>query len=341
MNIQRLIDYLQSTYDEPLLERKGITYPVIPFYPSPEQRNNLDSLLLHPYPEIYAPKDSFAFYDTAHLQALQAEGRTLTNDITYIMNHLETNPLRISAHLGHYFDMIATCDSIDHELRHYAHGEHADLPYRTQLHQLISPRASLFNGRGRSAIVGVAVLTVFAAANGYQAIVIQRARNLGVGAGLFHVFPAFVFQPSGPSAFFQAEWSLHHQVLREFGEELFAMPEYANWENADYFYDYPPVKELRQMLASGNAALYLTGIAMNLFTLRPEITSLLLIHDPDWFVRNQDKLQLSMTTERQQTRYISIDTLDGLPDNLIANMTPQGTMAFWTGIDLARELLEP
>ena len=117
------------------------------------------------------------------------------------------------------------------------------------------------------------------------------------------------------------------------------MPEYGQWEvaqTAGYFHDHPAVATLQAMLADGRAELLLTGIAFNLLSTRPEICAALLIHDPEWYRQSEEQLQQALSTERQETRYIPIDTLDRLPDDLHIRMTPQGAAALWLGLERVR-----
>lgn len=76
---------------------------------------------------------------------------------------------------------------------------------------------------------------------------------------------------------------------------------------------------------------------MNLMSLRMEICSMLIIFDANWYTRSEAALNKALFTERQATRYIPIDTLEGMPENLHLCMTPQGATAFWLGIDRARK----
>ena len=46
-----------------------------------------------------------------------------------------------------------------------------------------------------------------------------------------------------------------------------------------------------------------------------------------------------MNTERQETRLIPLDSLDGLPPDMHLRMTAQGATAMWEGIQLARQIL--
>ena len=344
---QAILNRLQADYT--LFERHGDTYPLTVFRPAPAQINDVDSCLGN-FSAEFLQREQFAIYDDAHLDALHQDGRTLTNGKSFVLDKLETverdGQLKIHGKLGNYFDMLATCDVLDHELRRYGLSEHNQLPHRTQFHEHVTPQTMFYTSDGRCPIIGAATLLVFNHEGVYKAIVVQRSSNMATGAGLYHVMPAFVFQPSEPEAFYQHEWSMKHQIIREFGEELFGMPEYADWDDPqeyDYFYSHPSIIDLQAMLNDKRASMHFSGIAYNLLSLRAEICSLLIIHDADWYTRSQNALQQAINTERQKTFYILIDNDDAilsvLPDNPPRHFAPQGAAALWLGVELARELL--
>lgn len=341
-----LIDYLKQTYGDNLLTANGQTYPVYVFEPDAAQYNDVDSILAPDIPHTFDDPATYPIYDAAHLEHLKQSKPGLHNGITFDFAHLNQYPLKITANLGHYYHMLATCDALDHELRRYSRGKQNSLPLRDQFHRQIPPQTVLTDGSGRGTVIGVCALTVFNDEGRYKFILAQRSQSLGVGAGMFHVVPAFVFQPSGPQAFYPVEWSVEHQVYREFGEELFGMPEYNDYARqhttptADYIYAHPAVQELKTMTTDGRAALHLTGAAFNPLSLRLEITIVLVIHDSGWFRRWQPQLQAALFTERQHTDYIPLDTLDGLPVDLPLRMAPHGAAAMWSGIRHARMLLQ-
>lgn len=304
------MDKLKQLYGDNLLVLNGVTYPVLVY---PADGASLDTIL-GDVPHL--KRETFAIYDEVHLNK-RKQTQIITNGDTYVLDELQVNPLKISARLGGYFDMVATCDALDHEMRDFLRGARASTPLRDAFHQQVKPEQALFSGAGRSATMGCAVLTVFNHDGQYEMILAQRAANLAVGAGLHHVMPAFVMQPP--------DWSVTHQIFREYGEELFAMPEF----DAGYL-DYPPIAELRAMLDDGRAELQLTGVAFNLLTLRTEICNRLTIHDVDWFTRNHAALDAAILTERQNTHYIPLDDLSRIPPDL----TPQGAAAVWLGLQI-------
>ncbi len=334
----RLLDALRRRYGDVLFTHDGLTYPALVYRPTAGQQT-VDNLL-SPLPESPSYAGDFAIYDQAHLDQRRAD-RPLTNGLSYVMRSVQRDPLRINGGLGYYFDMMATCDALDHELRDFAGGERQTTPLRDRFHAAVDPHTALRDGRGRAAIIGGAVLTVFKRDDDYQVIVARRSAGLGTGAGLYHVLPAFVFQPSGPAEMINAEWSLRHQILREYGEELFAMPEYAEWQappGTDYFYQHAAIADLRYMFADGRAELHLTGVALNPLSLRAEVCALLLIHDASWQTRWAGALRAAQNTERQATYYLPLTTLDGLPDDLPVRMAPQGAVALHLGVEHARRL---
>ena len=75
-------------------------------------------------------------------------------------------------------------------------------------------------------------------------------------------------------------------LFREYVEELYAGDEFQVGEEP--FHDVesePEIVRLKAVLDSGDAAVYYTGVSVNLLTLRPEICTLLLVRDPGWLRR--------------------------------------------------------
>lgn len=339
---RRLIAVLEALYGDVLMRRDDVAYPVT-FFPADDEQT-IDDVLLSPTPTTKLLAADCYVYAADHLEA-RRQSRRITNGLCYVVLGMQADPPRLAGALGRYFDMMATCDALDHELRDYVHSAdgaadsagaelYGKLPLRERFHRYVAPRQALYDARGRCAVIGVATLTAFYHDGDYHLILVQRSAELGTGAGLFHVMPAFVMQPVSQSH--EADWSLRGQILREYGEELFAMPEPDDADATpppDYHDAHPPVAELNTMLADGRAELHVTGVALNLLSLRYEVTTLLVIHDPDWHTRHQSALTAALSTERQATHYVPLSTLAGLPDDLHLRAAPHGAVALWQGID--------
>jgi hypothetical protein len=313
--------------------------------PDSSQISDIDSIC-GPLPTDPTPQP-FEIYNHAHLNNLQNSGRTLFNGVTYALHRIRTRPLTIEAHVGHYFDMLATCDALKRELYDAAFRRYIRLPLRAQYHRSIGPKESLTSGIGRSAAIGGAALIVFNHRGTYKAMLARRSRRNATDPGFYHTVPAFIYQPRHVP-FHADEWRISYHIYREFLEELFAMPEADASAPHDHFYQHPALLDLQAMMAQGEAGLYFTGIMHDLTMLRPEISALLLIHDVDWYERitapdSAYPLNAHAETDDGRLLLLPIDSdeaaLAVLPDEHHLFMPPQGAAALWLGIELARTLI--
>ncbi|MGC8831132.1 MAG: hypothetical protein ACP5PQ_00915 [Thermoproteota archaeon] len=82
------------------------------------------------------------------------------------------------------------------------------------------------------------------------------------------------------------EYSIwQHQVEREYLEEVFEYKELKTppiTTTYMWYKDKPELKYLQSLIEEKKAGFYLTGVAVNLLNLRPEICTLLLINTSDW-----------------------------------------------------------
>lgn len=348
----RQLAIVANWYGDTLLYRRDdVTYPVVVFRASDAQVNDPDSVLAPNVPSEVLTPERYVFRDAAYLDALLADGRHLYDGQAFVMTRLETNPLRIHAALGTYYDMLMTCSALNDELRSYAASAHepfeqSGLRWRALLHQQIAPRAALTDGAGRCAALGVATAVIFNDGEQYRALVAKRSAHTGVGASMYHVLPAFMFEPV--AADHTHEWSVRHQFYREYLEELFGLTDLhgAKAERFDYFYDHPELVKLRAMLADGRATFTLNGVCINLLTLRPEISTTLLIHDPTWYAEGIGGagLHFAWETASREIVLAPITTdaglLAALPPSVHSQFVAQGAVTLWLAVDHARKLIQ-
>jgi hypothetical protein len=348
---QKMTHYLRIFYSTPFYQQQGITHPLLWFPAHPDQRADVDSVLGRLYVANgrggLSTAPQFPVYDHGYLNTIRNSGRNVFNGVTFSLKTLKTNPLKIDGQLGYYFDMLATCAAFERELRDAAAETYIRLPARSRYHREVQPLSALRSGRGRSAAIGGACLLVFKQQGRYQAVLGRRSARAATDPGFFHLLPAFIFQPLSATVQ-EGEWSIRRHIYREFLEELFGMPEVSAPERLDYFAEHPALVDLEQMLATGQAGLYLTGISLNLLTLRPEISALLLIHDENWYARvtaPASPFRLDVEAETQQgLTLVPIESdaalLAALPPAVHTIMPPQATAALWEGVALARQLLQ-
>ena len=344
---KNMTDYLRYLYQCEPFARHGIEHPVTVYYPAATQIRDVDSVLDARLPT--AEERDFAAYDYSYLHDLQNSKRGLHNGRTFTLKHIRENPLKLRGAVGRYYDMLATCAALEHELRDAAAEGWMRVPTRTTYHRQVEPQQALRRGLKRSAAIGIGTLTVFNDKGVYKAILARRSQKTALDSGLFHVLPAMMFQQTTADFAHPQEWSIKHQVWREVLEEMFNMPEQTAPERWDFFYEHPALLYLQDLIDSGKAQLYLTGIILNLLTLRPEVGTLLLIHDPTWYARITDKgSDIPFMTAHETLRgsvvaapmMTDAEFLAHFPTELHLRMPAQATATMWLGIDLARQEIE-
>lgn len=120
-----------------------------------------------------------------------------------------------------------------------------------------------------------------------------------------HVIPSFMFEPVSDSFSEQKkELNVEVQVLREFGEEILGVEELSDAKlfaaQDALIRQNPALKDLRKMLSEGRAKLAITGLCLDLFRLRPEITCVLIIEDPLFYKKHRSKFRFNWETERME-----------------------------------------
>ncbi|MCY3796286.1 MAG: hypothetical protein OXG84_00655 [Chloroflexi bacterium] len=340
---KRLTDYLRRLYQCQPFARQGIEHPVTVYYPSATQIHDVDSLLDPGLP--VAESRDFAVYDYSYLHDLQNSKKGLYNGATFTMRRIQEYPLRLRGRIGRYYDMLATCAALERESRAAAEAGLMRAPSRTAYHRQVPPDVALLRGDERSAAIGIGALTVFNDGDVYRAILAKRSESTAFDSNMYHVLPAMMFEPTTANFADKREWSVKHQILREVLEELFGLPEARRPMRWDYFYDHPALRYLLRLMETGEAQLCATGIILNLLTLRPEISALLLIHDPEWYVRVSAKdsdmpFQTADETVGDSVVMAPITTDEGFlarfPPDLHLSMPAQATATMWLGIEQAR-----
>ncbi len=360
LNNPRLIDYLRWRYaGESLLARGGAIYPCAVHRAPHDQREDVESVLGCPL-DAHVPAEPLVA-DDALRRAIAEAGRDLANLPTYTLRELHAGPgqaLNITCAMGDYFSMLDTCDALEWEIARHApeltasdaaalRAFDARLRQRLRVHELVANPAR--DGRYRSVALAVSCVIAYREQEQWRLMVRRRSPHVAVHAGKLHVIPSFMVQPA--TAAYAEEFSLQHQIFREYLEEVFDLPESTAASDPRYFYGDARLRFLRGLLAQGKARLYFTGIAMNLFSLRPEICALLRIDSEEWSERHrhhpptpQDRIALN--AEFAQDGGISDIGLAG-DEEMQAQaaitpetMVPCGAAAFWLAVDLLRELDE-
>ncbi|MCX6164263.1 MAG: hypothetical protein NTU73_05290, partial [Ignavibacteriae bacterium] len=279
-----------------LLERKSIgeIYPVAVIRPEEYsvQIKDLDSVLKeNPKLEIIKDKKYITTDTSYRTLILKILGKKLENKYTYTMKKINIGKkITLECELGKYFEGLDTNYSLEWEIFNKANnlrhqGENSfkkfneQLSLRNKLHEVVNN--PILDGFGRSAMIGISTLIICKIKGKYYMFLRRRSKkSVSVDQGLLHVIPSSTFQPM--TVFHKEEFKVSHNIYREYLEELFNRPEPEPNEYWNTIYNDEILKYLKELLDNGQAKLLFSGLAINLFSLRPEICTVLIIDSEKW-----------------------------------------------------------
>jgi hypothetical protein len=264
INNEWLTEYLRWKYqDHQLLTRNGRTYPVAVFPAHATHVTDIESALKHPIADKPS-RDSFivrndSFRTSVHNLFLLDKD---FNSRTYSMKELTTRDGKpqMECQFGTYFDSYDTSEVLEWEIRKNTRklagvGEsafrrfEAHLPLRRRLHQAVAD--PVCNSEGRNPAVGIATLIAYKESNGpeapFQLMVRRRAaKGVPLRAGLLHVLPSFMFQPTTTHGV-ESEYSVKYNILREVLEEIYSYPGNTPEVNPNIIYNFEQVRHLEEL----------------------------------------------------------------------------------------------
>lgn len=119
------------------------------------------------------------------------------------------------------------------------------------------------------------------------AYLISNKKTEANGVGEKHVTPSFMLQPFATDFLVQhLELDYEKQLFREFLEEVIGHEDFESTSHNEAVYDdifqNKCIAELQELFKTGKAELHSTGLWLDFYRLRPEVTSLLIIHSQTW-----------------------------------------------------------
>lgn len=236
-----LYDFLGWKYNQyNVLKRCNTIYPVVTF-PAPEhQQCEPNSILkrLDTQHNLEASTFDDTFFEL--LKASQGQTKRILNDwVTFTMLDAEIQndgTIKLSCGIGSYFKLLQTCRALEYELlqtwriaetkpgnarEFFAFDK--NLKLRNKLHQTIDN--PLINGGGRSAAISISTLIVFTHNDHFHVWFYRRSEHVATCAGMLHVIPAGIFQPTTSSIHNEFDDGVVYNVHKEYLEELFSFPE--------------------------------------------------------------------------------------------------------------------
>lgn len=296
-----LYEFLDFLYGgDYILKRDGKIYPLAVFSINKKQSKHPESIkgTLNQKIDVELTSEINKQGDS-YMKILKRLKTPITNKRTFRLLDMQTKgKISLNCGLGWYEGTVSSSDVLEWEiLTKFGQKNPTKEKFGEFLKQLKSRNSisstyseHLLSGNGMDRAIAISTLVVFRHRGGWATFVRERSpRNVAVHSDLLHVIPSFMFQPMVGQ--YSDEFNITHNIYREYLEEIFSKkePREVNGETDPlYFFDDDDLKYLLKLIKTKKASLSLTGIAINLLNLRPEICSLLLIDTPDWY-RNHSK----------------------------------------------------
>lgn len=265
--------------------------------------------------------------------------------------------LELSARLAKYGDIMDSSDCLIDEIsRAVAGGSKlniADLRLRGRL-----GRTSLIRPDGRAAGIGMAALVAYVDPDNGElhALIGRRSYNVGTYADTWHVIPAgmlnFRFNTTEADGREGKRWGSYestdiaYSIISEYAEEAFRKDDEldGNQRRAAIL-----EQESVKWLMEQDAEIFVTGVAVDLGNLRPEICILIYVRGT-WidapagrgvrgsFVLNDEYLVPTGVRALQLRKPLLLPDGSGGQFLNPADTVPSGAAAFWAGSDLALKI---
>lgn len=341
-------------------------FPIAVFELDETTSTNIEALAI----DLQSPPQDHV-YQGKFLDAVKRKKVDLRNGDTFCLSSVKFSAsgkvTGVAGYLGKYFDMIATAEFLEKELLRAATYigpfENADLAGRlTILSRYGSPKECLLNGGGVSAAIGISTLVVYKRDGEYWLLCEVRSARVAEYDDLYHVAPSFIYQPicALNEHNLEVERGIIHNIEREYLEELFGEKEKLNAVDPTYFYDHPNLAFLRQLVSAGKATHVPVALVFNLLNHRPELCTLLIVHDETWFrlqaraaaeglgsaslktLALNDEFEGGLTSKATRLKRITTRTIGHEDWGEVArpwNMVPPGAPALIMGVKKASSIL--
>jgi hypothetical protein len=209
----------------------------------------------------------------------------------------------VKASTHKYVENIFTSHILDYELYDVYKKTHGDpnvtlkdFPLRQKIHQGQTIKDVIEKGVNRASLFSVQMAVISKNDEGeYEMAVMTRSENVAARPGFFQIAPAGGFElfdleatvedPDERTRIISKNFDVRMAVMREYIEELF---DGADFDEAKGDDDWNRLKEdvhfqeVCHLIETGKASFEFLGVAVDLLSLRPELSFMLLIDDPDY-----------------------------------------------------------
>lgn len=254
----------------------------------------------------------------------------LWNDPVFRLVKLHTSESGLALHFehGHFFNSFAYQDFIAHETRlalaSTLKGEVIDFR-RLKIRNSVASSTEAIESFCENQVCGIGVsnLILFQTEQGtYRPAVRQRGSlSLVVTSGILDNISSGIFDIANADS--TIDLKLEYKVLKEIYEELFGKREVEReirHLEPYFFFKADGIKELKQLIDDGGAQFRVTGFCFDLLRMAPEITTVLVVGDPNYY--RDFYSQFFVNREYGRGFELKIPRNLGDVDNYLANQFP-------------------
>jgi len=223
--------------------------------------------------------------------------RELWNGRVFRLSELRSSADCLSLHFeqGRFFDALACQYILEHEARlalaTWREGVGVE-PFTLPVRDLVASTAKAIEHfcQTQTARIGISNLLLFRSGkNAYRPMIRARGKLSMGQSGVFDTIGSGVFDIANADA--SIDFDRRYKILKELYEELLggvdAETDISQIE-PDFFFRKPGIKELLPMLRDGRASFQVTGFCIDLIRAVPEITTVLVVRDSEYFSSYRD-----------------------------------------------------
>jgi hypothetical protein len=223
-------------------QSKPLAFLSLPQWCYPALDGSLDIAHGTPLQKSQAPVDDATLAELGKHISLNRPDGSPWNSPLITLERVEADPVKLRVGWSEYYQYLSTCGRLEFETRR-AILRGGRTPFRDQ--KFAAPDM-LIAAALEAQAVGICACVVYQdKAAVYQVLLQRRQENVATYPGTYAVVPMFGCQPlqhDPPHGV-----SIKHDLLREFGEELFSVPELiypTTHLRYDWFYGLPQIKDL-------------------------------------------------------------------------------------------------
>lgn len=311
--------------------RKRIAFLVEPEWHLPVLEGTLDLSFDTPLRQSETPVDDKTLRALGNEIALTGPDGSPWNCPLVSLRKIENDGARLRLGWAEYYQYLSTCGKLELETRR-AMFRRGATPIRDG--KFSSP-AMLLDGKLGAQAVGVCACVVFPDQDrGFRFLLQRRQKNVATYPGAYAVVPMFGCQPLCDDP--PERISLKHDLLREFGEELFSIPELnhpTTHVRYDWFYDLPPIRELLTLESSGELHIATLGFGLDGLNGELDIAMVCIFETEAFFLANRGAMRGNWEIKNVETPELFSSEVDKI---ITGDQCHPGS-AF--AIDLARKFV--